>query len=229
MFVIAWKEIQKNIFVIACFVVLTVVIVLAFNDYLPALFEEEREMLATNLSMMLGIFVNMLVFSSMMSSEKEEDQSNGYAFCRTLPIADWQIVLGKFFTTLVSALFSIVLVALVTSIFGGKLESKLQPLAYNILIAGVALVLVAILYLFSFRTRYSRLLPAVMVVYVLSILFPQVAHLALLILGYEQTVDHLFSQLTLSTGIIIFGICLLIFSVLAYFAIQVKKKVLLPE
>jgi ABC-type transport system involved in multi-copper enzyme maturation permease subunit len=87
-----------------------------FNDYLPGIFDEEREMLATNYSMMLGIFVHMIIFSGLMANEKEEEQSHGYEFMRSLPIESWQIVAGKYLAAICYALYAIVLIVLVTNV-----------------------------------------------------------------------------------------------------------------
>lgn len=228
MFTITWKEIQKNLFVVIAFLVMTLLMSLMFNNYLPGLFEEEREMLATNYSMMLGLFVTMIIFSGLMTCEKEEDQSNGYHFLRTLPIEAWQIVGGKFLAAFVYAVAAVVSIILMTNIFGVKLESKLLPVAYSLFSAGVALILVGILYLFAFRIRYSRLMPAVLMTYVLALFLPQGGHLLMLIMDMEGTVEQLFSTLSLTTGAVVFGVTTILFGVIGYFAVTVKKNTQIP-
>jgi hypothetical protein len=101
--------------------------------------------------------------------------------------------------------------------------------AYSFFIAGVASVLVGLLYLAAFRIRYSKLLPIILLVYVGAISLPQGGHLLMLIMGYEGTVEQLFSSLTLLTGSIIFGICMIIFVLIGYFAVDVKKNVPVPR
>jgi ABC-type transport system involved in multi-copper enzyme maturation permease subunit len=229
MFAIAWKELQKNILVISAYIVLTLAMALVFNDYLPGLFEEERDMLATNYSLMLGVFTNMVVFGGLMANEKEEDQSNGYEFMRTIPIESWQIVAGKFLSALVSGVIAIVTVVLVTNTFGAKLESKLLPVAYSLFSTGVALVLVAVMYLFAFRLRYSRLLPVVMVTYISAMMLPQILNLLMLISGKEATVEQLFRSFTLSTGVISFCFSVVLFGFIGLWALKIKKEVPAPQ
>ena len=229
MLTITWKEIQKNGFMFIAFIVLTIVMALMFNDYLPGIFDEEREMLATNYSMMLGIFVHMIIFSGLMANEKEEEQSHGYEFMRSLPIESWQIVAGKYLAAICYAIYAIVLIVGVTSIFGVKIESKLLPLAYTLFCAGVGLVLVGGLYLLAFKIRYTKLIPVVMIVYIIAMMSPQIIHLLLLINEKESTVEKLFSGLTMMTGGIIFAVGLILFAGLGVLAVRVKDKIPVPN
>ena len=231
MFAITWKELQKNIFVIVTFAIITIGASLVYNNYLPGIFDDDQEleMLATNFSMMLGIFVNMIIFSGLMSCEKEEEQSNGYSFLRNLPIDSWQIVVGKFLAGFLYAIYAISLVAIVSTVFGVKLESDLLPVSYSFFSGGLALVLLGILYTFAFRIRYSKLLPIIMIVYILSMMAPQITHFLLLITERDSTVEQLFSGLTLPTGASIFAGGVIIFCLIGFFAIKVKEQTPVPR
>jgi hypothetical protein len=86
-----------------------------------------------------------------------------------------------------------------------------------------------LLYLVAFRIRYSKLLPVIMLIYVAALFLPQGGHLFLLIMGREGTVEQLFSSMTLLTGSIIFGVCMALFVLIGYFAVDVKKNVPVPR
>lgn len=229
MFAIFQKEMKKNILVIISYVVLTVAMALIFNDYLPGLFDDERDILATNYSIMMGIFVNMIIFGGLMANEKEEDQSNGYEFMRSLPIDSWQIVAGKFLSAFVCGAISIVTVVAVTNILGTKLDTKLIPVAYALFTSGMALVLVGVMYLFAVRIRYSRFLPVIMLTYIAMMMLPQIGNFVCLITEQESTLEQIFLTLTIPVGGIIFLICLVLFVALGYWTVRIKERTPAPK
>ena len=229
MLTITWKEMRKNVLIISSYILFTVGMALVFNGYLPGLFADEKEMLSTSYALLMGIFVNMIIFGGLMGNEKEEEQSNGYEFMRSLPIDAWQIVGGKFLSAFFSAIIAIATVLVVTGIFGSKLEGTLRPVAFSLFSSGVALVLVGVMYLFAFRIRYSKLVVLVMLVYIGSMMLPQIANFVMLLMDMDATREQMYSALSIPVGGLIFFVCILLFAVLGYWCMKMYKITPAPQ
>lgn len=224
MFAITWKEIQQNVLMIVTFLVISVSVVLIFNGYLPDVFIEEREMLDTNYAFMLGICMAMIIFGGLMGTEKREEKYHGYEFYKILPITDRDIVFGKFLAVLIYAVFGVLFVLFLNNVLLSSYYSLLVPQAYVFLVSGIALVLVGALYPLAFRYAYSKITIEVMGVYIVTLMFPQATHLILLITGQEQTVEQIFTKLTIPFSLVVLGVCLIIFGLESWWALSYKEK-----
>jgi hypothetical protein len=227
MFAITWKETQKNALAIGSFIVLSIGLVLVFNNVLPGIFGEEKAMLDTNYGLLMGIWINMLVFSGLMSGEKEEDQNRGYEFYKTIPVSDRQIVLGKFLTVLLNTVFGVAVFMVLMGIFPYDMETLLRPQAYVLVSAGVSLVLVGLLYPLCFRWGYTRVMSVVILVYIGAMMLPQMLHLLLLIMDQEDLVDDIFRALTVPASLVFLAVSLVIYVLLAWRAVRLKQKLTL--
>jgi hypothetical protein len=224
MLAITWKEIQKNGLTIGAFLVLSIGLVLAFNNVLPGIFSDVKDMLDVNYALLMGIWITMLIFSALMAAEKEEDQNNGYEFYKILPVSDTQIVLGKYLGGLLYMVVGTLLLLALMYLIPYDVQILLNPVAYLFTIAGISLVLVGALYPLCFRWGYSRVMGLVVLVYIGAMMLPSILHLVLLITNNDMTVEQIFAYLTIPTGLGIMGGCLVIYGLLAWRAIKVKEK-----
>ena len=166
------KDLRKSWLVTLMFVLFCVLVcALVFDSEVLG----ESDYLNTSAMNMAGILLNMLVFGNLMNVEKYEEKHNAYKMMAPLPVSARELVSGKFFVVLLSAVCGIFGVAAIYSIFGiGGAWSALR-IRYLLFSGSVSLVLAGLCYLGVFRYGYHKIRAAVMGVYIVALLTPQLA------------------------------------------------------
>lgn len=103
-----------------------------------------------------GLWLVLALVGGAINGEMIEEKMKGYAFLRTLPIKDRDIVISKFLMAGLTACAFVVHINILLGILSGP--SHLFALGRILipLFAGIALLAVALLYVLAFRIGFSR-------------------------------------------------------------------------
>lgn len=103
-----------------------------------------------------GMWLVLVLLGGAINGEMIEEKMKGYAFLRTLPIKDRDIVMSKFLMAGLTACVFVVHINILLGFLSGP--SHLFALGRILipLFAGIALLAVALLYALVFRIGYSR-------------------------------------------------------------------------
>jgi hypothetical protein len=185
-FAITSKELRRNFFGIISFLLMSAVYVALMSQRSVFDFVEEKNFLDTSYMFILGIFMYMIVFAGIMSSEKSEDKYNGYKFLKTLPVAPKEIIWGKYLAIFIHTVIGIVYLSGINEIMYNAYEFDKLPQTYIFFAGGLALAAVGLLYIPAARFSYSRLLVPIMLVYILLMVSPQLLSFIMMASGREE-------------------------------------------
>jgi len=135
----------------------------------------KRQSIDATFMALMGSFTFLIVISSVMISESNEERSKGYIFLSTLPLSSAAIVLGKFVLTLVIDLILVTLSLVLISTSPGTVLFKSVGEAFLILVGTAALIAAALLYIGSFRFGFTKTMRgATLLILVLVVAVPAV-------------------------------------------------------
>ena len=120
-----------------------------------------------------GLMLYMLVFGNTMNVEKYEDKHHAYRILARLPVSRSDIVAGKFILVLAGTVLG---VFTLEAIFRAFSILSLWPnvrFRYLLLSGSISLILNGIAYAGVFRYGYHKIRAWIMVLYILSLLGPQ--------------------------------------------------------
>ncbi len=138
------------------------------------LFIKRQSIDATFMALMAS-FTFLIVLSSVMISESNEERSGGYLFLSTLPVTASAIVTGKFMLTLVIDLILVSVSLILISISPGTALFKSVGNAFLILTGIISLATSGLLYIGSFRFGFTRTMrAATLMILVLIVATPAV-------------------------------------------------------
>jgi hypothetical protein len=144
-----WTLTKKNAFI---FVLLSGSLMALLTVYLLFV----RKTLNTNIVVFLGQMLMYGVLTSLIISEKMEEKNNGYAFMKTLPIKDRDIVISKFAVVLSVTGFLCVYCYSLVSLMEG--EAYIFPFGriFLLLCSNLSIVIAAGMYILVYRWGYAK-------------------------------------------------------------------------
>jgi hypothetical protein len=164
----------------------------------------------------------MLVFGSVMHTEKHDEKNRIYGFLDTLPITTTQIVAAKYLLILLLDIAGIGFLYLAMKLFAIRIQPAGLPLAALVLGGNVSLVLCGLGYVGVFKWGYSRLRVVIMVMYIALLVVPQL--LLFLFIESRGSLSNIVSTVTrLNLPLVSAGGFLLFFATMLY-ALRVKGR-----
>ena len=183
------KDFRRLWSVIIAFFALGIIMCAAVfgEDY----FEEGDYINATEM-VLAGLLLHMLVFGNLMNVEKYEEKHNGYRMMAPLPVSSYELVVAKYITIFLNAVFGIVSIYVIYELFGVGDAWPGLKIRYLLVTGALTLVLNGISDVGVFRYGFHKVRMGIMVVYILALLGPQ------LITFLQQVRDTRFFLLAIS-------------------------------
>jgi len=164
------KDLRKLVIIAVVFILFAVIMcVTLFSEG----FIDDNSYLDATKMILAGLLLHMLVFGNLMNVEKYEEKHNAYRMMAPFPVSALEIVAEKFFSILVCTVFGIVSILVIYDLFGVDVAWQGLRIRYLVLTGALTLSLNAIGYLGVFKYGFHRMRPAIMVVYILAMLGPQ--------------------------------------------------------
>lgn len=218
------KDLRRDIWMIAAFAAFSLGLMILYrqisDDYSNA-----GALLDWSSLYVIIIMLIMLVYGTVMHVEKHEDKNSAYAFLRTLPISDREVVTAKFILLLFLDIIGVAY--LWAAIRLSELTySPISILPRYLITAGiVCLVFSGIIYLGIYRFGYMKMKAWIMVLYLAMLILPQ----AIVLIGLEvRGIDPLDSLMAKISGLnipLVVCLGLLIYAGCLIGAISVKKRI----
>ena len=119
-----------------------------------------------------GMWMILAVLGGAINGEMIEDKMKGYAFLRTLPIKDKDVVKSKFLMAGVTAALIVVFLNIMLLFLSGPAYLFSLGRISILVFAGFVLLLVACLYILAFRIGFSRFIKIAWATFFILILTP---------------------------------------------------------
>ena len=223
-FAITEKELRSHILLMGIFIVISLLSTLFFSKGNSLEFVDEKLLIDTSYAYMQGIFIYMLVFGSLMASEKREEKHKGYSFLKLLPVNISEIILGKYLAVFINAIIGVSFLTIINQFIYRPYETSNFTQAYIFIAASISIFLVGLLYIIAITKNYSSYLILVMVLYISAMILPNVTSFFLLINGKEQLYFDIIRKISGSGFPFHLGISTVVFWLLAFCAIRFQTR-----
>lgn len=129
-----------------------------------------KETLSPYMVVFQGQWMILIVLGAITVNEKSEEKNNGYAFMKTLPLMDWQIVASKFALVFLTVLFLTGYENFLYFFISGPAEFFALGRILILVSAILGLILAALMYILIYR--YGHIRSAILILVVIVMIVP---------------------------------------------------------
>ena len=223
-FAITVKELRSHILLMGFSLAGSLIVTLFFSNRNSLDFTDNKLMIDINYAFTLGVFLYMLVFGSLMASEKREEKHKGYSFLKLLPVNMSEIILGKYLAVFINVIIGVSFLTIISQLIYRPYEIANFTQAYIFIASSISIILVGLLYIIAIRKDYSSYLLLVLILYISAMILPNVTSILLLISGKEQMYFDIIRKISGSGFPFHLVISTVVFWLLAFCAIRFQTR-----
>jgi hypothetical protein len=168
--------------------------------------------------MLGGLMLYMLVFGNTMNIEKYEEKHHAYSWMAQLPVSGHELVLGKYIIVLVSTVAGVAVLQVLYQVFSIISAFPYSRLAFFVFSGCACLVLNGVAYLGLFRFGYRKMRAAIMALYVLCLIGPQLLLFLRAVGGDEAELAGGLASMSPAVLVVAAFLSLVVFAATAYAA-----------
>lgn len=169
MFNLLLKDLENNILIILMFFIF----VIAFNIlFLESSFYLEGESAAATILITSGIFLHMIIYGTILQTEKIDNKFKINNLLNTLPISQGEIIISKYILLFIMALIGCLAIGVIGTLF--SFPNNEIIIKYAFFYSGISLVSSGLTYTMLFKWGFEKTKIPVYSIYFIVMIIPQI-------------------------------------------------------